>query len=124
MLCVESGPPMLLIGLAPSSALDALPSWLIRVWGLTLTLGGALVLTGIGLRYVKEKYVVGSLIERAGYAPLVSGTLVFAVIIELRTGLKGLLPIMTYVAFAGASALRYRQIGKTLERIRDRDHVR
>lgn len=117
-LCLETGLGMLLIGFAPSSATALLPEVLIRVWGLVLALGGTLLLSGIFLRYSKDKFMLGLLVERAGYYPLISGTLAYSVIILVRAGIAGMFPMLTYLVFAAICAIRHRQINYTVRQLR------
>lgn len=117
-LCVQSGIVMAIFGIAPVSVTATLPAILIHIWGSVLALGGSLLLSGIYARYVREKFLLGLLIERAGYYPLVSGTLAYSAIIIYRAGLDGAFPSMTYLVFATICALRYHRVSTMLRHLR------
>jgi hypothetical protein len=116
-LCLLSGLPMAILGVAPDSATHYMPAYLIRLWGLGLTLGGGCVVAGILIRYSKERFFIGLMVERSGYWPLITGTTVFSIVIIFRAGWDGLFPILTYVAFAVVCWLRQRQIYRLVHRV-------
>jgi hypothetical protein len=117
-LCLEAGLMMAITGISTNAVTALLPVILIRVWGLTLALGGGLLLSGVYLRYFRNKFIEGLLVERAGYYPLISGTLCYSVIIIMQAGWTGTFPAFTYIVFAAVCALRYTRVNQMIQQLR------
>lgn len=110
VLCLLAALPMLArpTEFAPRSIQATLPLGLVIAWGITLLMGGVLVLTGLFTRNYR--------IEQAGLALLGSGALVFGMSIVLFAPWdpSRALSVATYGAFTLTCVYRYRQLTRVL----------
>jgi hypothetical protein len=113
-VCVVVGIPFALGLSAPTSIERLLPELLIRGWGIALTFGGALVITGIGIRQRRaatvRRIVAGLRVESAGLVPMAGASAVFFFAILAIGGWRVAFPAGTYLAFTAACGYRLWQI--------------
>lgn len=116
-LCLASGASLALGAPPPNSVQRVLPSWLIHTWGLTLCVGGLLIVTGVMIRHRSrtklERLVLGLRIERAGLVPLAAASAVFGLVICVVGGWRGAFAAGTYLAFAAACLCRTSEAAET-----------
>lgn len=92
----------------------ALNPLLLNVWYVLLTTGSVIALTGVFWRHP----AVGLRVEQAGLIMLTSAGLVYGGALVGTAGWKGLAAAAFIFAFAVACALRARDTGRILSRIR------
>jgi hypothetical protein len=120
-ICALSGIPLAFsIAPRPTSIVVVLPELARIVWGISLSLGGSLVLVGIIWRYNNPiKFISGLYLERAGLYMLGSSTAVFVLAIIVFAGANGFFSGMTYGAFASACLSRTMLITREISIIRE-----
>jgi hypothetical protein len=103
----------------PASLNATLPEVLVRCWGGTQFIAGALIVAGIMVRYSPALGLLGLRLERAGSIPLAAALAVYTITVIAYAGTRGLYPASICAAFALAFALRARSIARTEMRIRN-----
>lgn len=99
-LCVLSGLPLVLATQPdPASLTATLPWWIVKAWGIELTLGGALIV--LGVIWPRMRYA-----ERAGLTLLAPAAGLYALAIFVNVGRSGLVAASIVLAFALACLLR------------------
>ena len=94
----------------PTSVRDALPGPLLKVWALTMALGGVASLTGLFWWGAVHDGVV---LKRTGLIALGTGALVYGIAAALL-GRKGIAICVYNVSFAIACLAEIRQMGRRL----------
>lgn len=121
VVCLLVGLP-LASGLAPSpSSVNALlPTVLRVVWGISLTLGGGLTLSGILWRHLNvNRFVSGLYVERSGLLMLGTSAAAFVLVVWFYAGAPSLFVAAIYGAFIAACVSRTRSIGMEISIIRE-----
>lgn len=121
VVCLLVGLP-LASGLAPSptSVNALLPSVLRVIWGMSLTLGGGLTLSGILWRHIDaSRFISGLYVERAGLVMLGTSAAVFVIVIWFYAGAPTLFVAAIYGAFIAACISRTKSIGMEISIIRE-----
>lgn len=122
VLCMISGIPLTINAVsAPGSLLVVLAPMGIRLWGISIGLGGFLVVFGILLRHVKarRRYIEGLMIEAAGLIPLGLAALVVAVLAIYVIGTQALFGASVYLMFTFACAARFWATQQIVKSVRD-----
>jgi hypothetical protein len=122
ILCLFAGIPLALGAPAPSSVVAALPVLVIRLWGVTLALGGVTSLVGIAMRHATRSrlFIEGLIIEGAGLVALASAAATFAtVIIVVNATWSAAFGTATYFMFVAACIFRFRTIRRVVRKMQE-----
>jgi len=115
-MCCLSGTTYVL-GNVPAAAIDRnLPNVLIRAWGLSLMLGGFLVIFGIARTQ--------PILQRAGYSLLAPTSIVYAILLIVYVGLPSVFSVLIIIGFASACLIRDYMVKMSTKAIRQvfKDH--
>lgn len=121
LLCLVAGIPLVLGAPAPKSV-EALPELVVRLWGITLALGGLTSLVGISMRHARRSrlFIEGLLVEGAGLVALASAAAVFAtVIIVVNATWSAAFGTATYFMFTVACGFRFRTIRRIVRKMQE-----
>lgn len=112
LACALTGLPLAFGVVTPQSIHAHLPTPVRIVWGLSLALGGSVVISGILIRYYSPKRLLLALqLERSGLMMLGTSILAYSIAIWLYAGLgSGAFGILIYMAFTLACLSRIRSI--------------
>ncbi|MFB9248562.1 hypothetical protein ACFFWE_10010 [Sphaerisporangium melleum] len=102
----------LILGVVPPASLNStLPGVVVWVWGVMQLLGGALIIAGILLRYLRPAFLLlGLRLERAGLWPLAAACSVYGLVVLGYAGVRALYPAVMLLAFAVACGARARSV--------------
>lgn len=121
ILCLLSGIPLALGALPPPNSLTAtLPPLLIRLWGLTLAIGGGITLTGLIMAhlYRQRRFVEGLIIEGGGLVALGSAVFVFALAIIVVNGTAAVFGISVYFMLTASCFARWRTTRRAVKKMK------
>lgn len=121
-LCLFSGLPMAL-GILPSpgSLIRTLPTWGIRLWGATLSIGGFMAIIGLVMSHVdrRRRFIEGMYIEGGGLLMIGAGALVFGLCILVAAGWPAAFSILIYGVMAASCFFRFRTVRRTVRKMRE-----
>ena len=111
LLALVSGLSLASGARAPASLDATLPPAVVIAWGITQVVAGALIVTGIILRYARPALLlVGLRLERAGLWPLAAVAAVYSVVALGYAGSRALFPVGVLAAVAAACVARARAV--------------
>lgn len=113
-LCLTAGLSQTLGPTEPGSVTALVPPWLADAWGVLLTVGAVITLTGVFWRH----QVTGLLIEAVGRTMFAPAALAYAVAIAAAAGTDGALAAAPFVGFAASCGWRIRQILRSVTEVR------
>lgn len=114
LLCFVSGLPILInpMTFAPAAIAALFPLPIVILWGIALTVGGALNLVGLATENVY--------LRRSGLMMLSVGALIMGGSVLVISGWTRGFVIGTYLVFSWATATRYHALGKVISARRKR----
>jgi hypothetical protein len=102
------------LGVSDNRVIIAMGEPYATIWGICLTLGAIITLTGT---YWRGTVLSGFLVERSGLILLSSGCFLWAILILSRLHLDGLFSAVLTFGFGSTCYLQMRWINKNLDRV-------
>lgn len=119
LLFAVNGLSLTLGGVPPASLNATLPPPVVAAWGVAQLLAGALIVTGIILRYARPALMlIGLRLERAGLWPIAAVCAVYSVVVLGYAGPRALFPVGVLAAVAAACVARARSVAALESTIR------
>lgn len=124
LLAFVAGLGLTLGAVGPASLHATLPFAVVKAWGLVQLLAGALIVTGIVMRYARPPLlVIGLRLERAGLVPLAAAATVYGVVALGYAGPRAIYPVAVLLAVALACLSRVRTIARLERTIRKHSNL-
>lgn len=104
----------IMLNLSNNAIMDAMGEPYATVWGIFLTLGGALILLGV---YWPKEAITGLVIERSGLVALGGACFIWSVLVVWKVHTNGLFSALLTFGLALACVAQWRWINKSVNRV-------